>query len=99
MFAWLWLGGVGFAQEAPAPATLSGRVVERGSGLPVTGRVTVGGVTVDTDAAGGFTLVVPAGASIVVVDTEDHLPLEVTETLEPGAMVEVVYRVERGSWN
>jgi hypothetical protein len=98
MLAWLLLGGVSFAQESPAPATLTGRVLERGSGLPVAARVAIGDQWIDTAEDGTFRWEGPAGDWLVSIEADGHLPYQVTETISPGGALDVVYRVERASW-
>lgn len=91
---------------APAPvaprapvndARLVGRVLERGSGLPVTGTIAVAGVVVPLDG-GRFALDLPSGAHEVVFAGPDHVGIAVPETLVAGVALEVEYRVERFSW-
>jgi hypothetical protein len=99
MLTWLMLGGVSFAQETAAPATLAGRVVERGSGLPVAGRVVIADQIVQAAPDGTFVIEVPSGAITVRIEADEYIAFETAEVVAPGSVLEVVYRIERASWD
>jgi hypothetical protein len=88
----------GFGDPIGPLATLKGRIVELGSGLPVKGRVTVGEIVVEADAEGAFWLQVPPGDVQVVVESDDHVPTGFSESLKADEVVEVTYRIDRRSW-
>jgi TonB family protein len=85
------------AEPAPPPVNLRGKVLERGTRVPVAAAlVEAAGKTTYTDREGRFALAgVPEGAVEVVVTEPAHARLEVTETVEPGEATEVTYWVRR----
>jgi TonB family protein len=85
------------APAAEAPIALEGRVVERGTRTPVAGAtVQAGDVAVETAADGRFTLRgVPPGPVEVRVASPEHAALSVKETVEPGKVRVVEYRLSR----
>jgi hypothetical protein len=76
-------------------ALLRGRVMERGTINPVGGARVLVGEAHETisDAKGRFELRVPAGEQSVVILSEDHEPLRVSEKLVAGQGLEVEYRL------
>jgi TonB family protein len=91
------------AEPAPLPVNLRGRVLERGTRLPVASAlVEAAGKSAYTDRDGRFTMAgVPEGAVRVVVSGTAHARFEAEETVEPGKATEVVYwvrRVEQGEY-
>jgi TonB family protein len=85
------------AAPAPPPVNLLGRVLERGTRLPVVGAmVEAGGQLTHTDGEGRFALAgVADGAVQVVVTDVDHVRLESTETVEPGKATQVTYWLQK----
>ncbi|WP_242334384.1 MULTISPECIES: TonB-dependent receptor domain-containing protein [Anaeromyxobacter] len=85
------------AAPAPPPLNLLGRVLERGTRLPVAGAmVEAGGQLTHTDGEGRFALAgVADGAVQVVVTDVDHARLESEETVEPGKATQVTYWLQR----
>jgi TonB family protein len=80
-----------------APIALEGRVVERGTRSPVAGAtVQAGEATAETGADGRFALRgVPPGQAEIRVASTEHAPLTVKETIEPGKVRVVEYRLSR----
>lgn len=76
-------------------ATLSGVLVERGSGLPIEGAwVEIGGERAVSDALGNFSLQVEAGEITGTAGGDDHKVLDLVETLAPGEELVVRYFLE-----
>ncbi len=76
-----------------------GRVLERGTRLPVVGAmVEASGQLTYTDGEGRFALAGLADGAVQVVVTDvDHARLESEETIEPGKATEVTYWLQRTS--
>jgi TonB family protein len=86
----------GRAAEAPPPANLRGRVLERGTRLPVAAAlVQAAGRSAYTDADGRFELAVPDGTVQVVVTEAAHARTESDEEVSPGKATQVTYYVRR----
>jgi TonB family protein len=87
------------AVTVPPPVNFLGRVLERGTRLPVVGAmVEAGGQLTYTDGEGRFALAGMADGAVQVVVTDvDHARLESEETVEPGKATEVTYWLERTS--
>jgi hypothetical protein len=86
----------GVRVTAPHTAVLRGRVVEQGSiGNVVVGARVLAGDSHEaiTDDKGRFELTLPAGQMPVVVISENHDPLHVTESLVADHALEVEYRI------
>lgn len=87
------------AADAPAEATLTGRVLERGSGVPLAATLRAGEMRARADASGHFSIPVPPGpGAIVEIATVDHQPLRYLPNAQPGETIEVVLRLDRVSW-
>lgn len=78
--------------EAPA-VNLRGRVLERGTRLPVVAaQVEAAGQVTHTDAEGWFAVAgVPEGPVKILVTDPAHAPFETAETIEPGKATEVTF--------
>lgn len=89
------------AAAADAPVVLSGRVVERGTRVPVAdASVSAGDVVVETDGEGRFAIRgSPPGEVTVRVVSPEHEPLSATERIEAGKRVDVEYRLSRRSYD
>lgn len=104
--------------STPAPASkpvvtqsgeLSGRLLERGTRLPLTGvKVTVfrgegaeaEGFETETDTEGRFHLKqLGVGSWRILADPEGYYPLRTTEVVNDGSRTEVNYAIERNSYN
>ncbi|MBT3219048.1 MAG: hypothetical protein HN348_08150 [Proteobacteria bacterium] len=85
-------------QDPAIVAILKGRVLERGSGVPVAVTIVVGEHSIEIGADGSFEFVGSAGLVQVQIKSDAHRPLTMVETLAPGLEMEVTYRVERCSW-
>ena len=85
------------AAPAPPPVNFLGRVLERGTRLPVVGAmVEASGQLTYTDGEGRFALAGLADGAVQVVVTDvDHARLESEETIEPGKATEVTYWLQR----
>src|SRR6516164_7304509 len=89
----------GAPASAPSPpvetAVLRGRVMERGTINPVgRARIVAGdGYETESDAHGDFELKLPPGERAIVILTEDHDPLHVSEKLVANEGVRVEYRL------
>ncbi len=85
------------AAPAEAAISLEGRVLERGTRSPVAGAtVESQGVSVETDAAGCFSLRgITPGDVIVRVASPEHEPFSATEKIEEGKVREIEYRITR----
>ncbi len=88
----------------PLVSALSGRLVEKGTRIPVEGAtvaVEIGArhYTVDADARGRFRLPLPTGAGKITVHAAGYLPFVQTERLEAKEEVAVLYYIERESYN
>ncbi|MEO6951671.1 MAG: hypothetical protein ABI321_07650 [Polyangia bacterium] len=86
------------ATSEPAPvldALLRGRVYERGSVSPVADAriVSAGGLETKSDSHGRFELLLPAGDVPVVIISEAHEPMHVTEHLVSHGGLNVEYRL------
>ena len=85
------------ARPALLPVSLRGRLLERGSRLPIDGaavRVTVGDVQLEperTGVDGTFAVRAPPGHAAVSVLDVGHRPYDTQEELKPGEQVEVTY--------
>lgn len=97
-----WLSTVAAAQT-PETATLSGSVVELGSGLPLPGAIIE--ITADgppqravADEEGDFRIVVPAGRVQLVISAPEHRDGTFVESVATDEIVQVKYRLERFSW-
>ena len=83
-------------RDAGPPARLSGQVRATGTRQPVVGaRVSAldGGVDLETDVDGRFTLLLEAGATAVEVRAAGFEARTFNESLKPGEAVEVLYRL------
>jgi hypothetical protein len=83
--------------DAGLPAVIAGQVRAMGSRLPLVGAVVSthdGGIVVETDADGRFTLSPGPGAVTVEVQAAGHLGRRFDEAPGPGQRVEVLYRLE-----
>ncbi|HEY7954260.1 MAG: hypothetical protein ACHQ17_05540 [Polyangia bacterium] len=82
-------------EPAGRDAQILGRVFERGSINPIAGvRITTSAkVSAVSGSDGRFTLDLPPGPVELVLTDENHEPLKVTETLEPGKGIVVEYRL------
>jgi TonB family protein len=104
----------GPAEEAPppprpAPRNFIGRVVERGTRRPLPGVVVTvfrgegeaaTGFEAITGEDGGFELFdLPAGEWRVLAEGDGYFPYRTREVVADGEAIEVVYHVERGSYN
>jgi TonB family protein len=88
---------------------LSGRLIERGTRLPLAGvKVTVfrgegvsaEGFETETDAEGHFGLTkLGVGDWKVLADPDGYYPLRTTESVASGSRTEVSYAIERSSYN
>lgn len=84
--------------ETPAPITLRGQLLQRGTRAPVAGAtidVNDGEVVAVSDEQGRFEAALPVGTSKVVVVDLRHERFETTETIEEGKANEVVYYLHR----
>ncbi|MBS1149955.1 MAG: TonB-dependent receptor [Myxococcaceae bacterium] len=78
----------------PPMAVLSGQLLQKGNRHPIPAamvQVADGGVAVESDAEGRFTLEAPAGEVTITAQGSSHLPFEATETLVAGERLEVKY--------
>lgn len=98
--------------RAPAPRPMGelwGRLVERGTRLPLTGiKVTAfrgegesaEGFETETDSEGRFKLNdLGVGEWLLLADPEGYYPLRTTELVSKGLRTEVSYAIERNSYN
>ncbi|ACG72738.1 TonB family protein [Anaeromyxobacter sp. K] len=91
-------------EDAPAPPELRGRVLERGTRLPVAGALVRAepaageGRSTYTDRDGRFALAgVPAGPVAVTVEDGAHRPLRSMEEVRAGEALEATYWVARAA--
>lgn len=94
---------------AAVPATMTGRVLEHGSGLPavvtVTGtRIEAGAetdvtVVATTDESGRYTLLLPQGRWKVTAEGEQHRPQTSELDVEAGSLINQDWRLDRYTWS
>jgi TonB family protein len=104
----------GGAPTAPAPAraavvNFAGKLVERGTRLPMTGVVVTVfrddgprpvGFEASSDETGAFAFFdLAVGEWKVSIDAPGYYPFRTTEAITPGMRLDVTYHVERGSYN
>ncbi len=81
----------------PPGARITGRVFTKGTrDLIALAHLSLedGGVAVETDKEGRFTLDVPSGATQIEVTASGHIKRVFSETLDAGQKLEVIYRLE-----
>jgi TonB family protein len=81
----------------PPGARITGRVFTKGTrDLIALAHLSIedGGVAVETDKEGRFTLDIPSGATQIEVTASGHLKRVFSETLDAGQKLEVIYRLE-----
>ncbi|HYD42721.1 MAG TPA: TonB family protein [Anaeromyxobacter sp.] len=84
------------AVAAPPPPNLRGRVLERGTRLPIAAAlVQAGGRSTYTDREGRFALTVPVGEVKVSVSDAAHARFEATESVYVDQLTEVTYWLRR----
>ncbi len=84
---------------APTEGILTGRVLEFGSGLPVSGTFQCDGAEpAPLDEKGRFTCTLASGSHEVTVEGPDHKAQSTVEMMVAGETLEVIYRLERYSW-
>lgn len=83
------------ASSAEPPGKVVGRVWERGTIMPLPNvTVTSEAGSTMTDAAGRFTLALPAGEHTLALTASGYQPLRVVEQVTPGQGLEVEYWLE-----
>ncbi len=101
----------GAVEAAPmvAPATMTGKVVEQGSGLPAPVTVTAvrieAGAETDitvvapTDESGRYTLLLPEGTWKVTAEGEQHRRQSSELAVEAGSLINQDWRLDRYTWS
>ena len=86
--------------EAPpaADASITGRILEFGSGDPIAATIRAGATSTTADAAGRFTLPVAAGEVTLTVTSDEHHGLTTVERVGPGESLTLLLRLERVSY-
>ena len=79
--------------------TVRGKVVEHGSGHPVPATVHAAGQTVTTADDGSFSMALPPGDHEIIIQSAEDEHRTLTVTQQASDAEELVFRVERRSWD
>ena len=87
------------AEPPPAvDASITGRILEFGSGDPIAATIRAGGASTTADAAGRFTLPVAAGEVTLTITSDEHHGLTTVERVGTGESLTLLLRLERVSY-